>query len=67
MVISGGCARIKGLDRFLSDRLGLPVEVANPFQRLNYSERIFDPEYLRDMAPVAAVGVGLALRRMKDQ
>jgi type IV pilus assembly protein PilM len=67
MVISGGCARIKGLDRFLSDRLGLPVEIANPFQRLNYSERIFDPEYLRDMAPVAAVGVGLALRRMKDR
>jgi type IV pilus assembly protein PilM len=67
MVISGGCARIKGLDRFLSDRLGLPVQIANPFQNLQYSERVFDPEYLHDMAPLAAVGVGLALRRMNDR
>jgi type IV pilus assembly protein PilM len=67
MVISGGCARIKGLDRFLSDRLGLPVQTANPFQNIHCNEKVFDPEYLRDMAPVAAVGVGLALRRMHDR
>ena len=67
IVISGGCAKIKGLDRFLSDRLGLPVEVANPFRKLHCSEKIFDPEYLREVAPLAAVGVGLALRRMNDR
>jgi type IV pilus assembly protein PilM len=66
MVISGGCAKIKGLDRFLSNRLGLPVSVADPFRGLYYSEKYFDPEYLHDMAPVAAVSVGLALRRMHD-
>jgi len=66
MVISGGCAKIKGLDRFLSNRLGLPVSVADPFQGLYYSEKFFDPEYLHEMAPVAAVSVGLALRRMHD-
>ncbi len=66
MVISGGCAKIKGLDRFLSSRLSLPVEVADPFRRLQWSERVFDPEYLQEMAPVAAIGVGLALRRMGD-
>ena len=67
IVLSGGCARLKGLDRFLSDRLGLPVQIANPFQNIHCSEKVFDPEYLRDMAPVAAVGVGLALRRMNDR
>jgi len=67
MVISGGCARIKGLDRFLSNRLGLPVSVADPFRGLYYSDKFFDPEYLHDMAPVAAVSVGLALRRMNDR
>lgn len=66
MVLSGGCARIKGLDRLLSNRLGLPVEVADPFRNIHYSGKVFDPEYLHDMAPVAAVGVGLALRRMGD-
>jgi type IV pilus assembly protein PilM len=67
MVISGGCAKIKSLDRFLSNRLGLPVSVADPFQGLYYSDKFFDPEYLQDMAPVAAVSVGLALRRMHDR
>ena len=38
IVVSGGCARIKGLDRFLSDRLGVPVEIADPFHRIQYSE-----------------------------
>jgi type IV pilus assembly protein PilM len=67
IVLSGGCAKIKGLDRFLSDRLGLSVEVANPFRKLHYSEKVFDPGYLQEMAPLAAVGVGLALRRMNDR
>jgi type IV pilus assembly protein PilM len=67
VMLSGGCARIKGLDRFLGNRLGVPVEIANPFRRLRCSERTFDPEYLRDMAPLAAVGVGLALRGRSDR
>ncbi len=66
VVISGGCAKIKGLDRFLSHRLGLPVSVADPFRGLYYSPKVFDPDYLHDMAPVAAVSMGLALRRMRD-
>lgn len=67
MVISGGCARLQGLDRFLSNRLGLPVRVADPFGALYCNEKMFDSEYLRDMAPVAAVCVGLALRRVNDR
>jgi len=67
MVISGGCAKLKGFERFLSNRLGLPVSVANPFQSFYCNENMFDPDYLRDMAPVAAVCVGLALRRINDR
>ena len=66
MVISGGCACIKGLDQLLSRRLGLPVAVADPFRNIHYSGKAFDPEYLQEMAPVAAVGVGLAMRRLDD-
>jgi type IV pilus assembly protein PilM len=67
MVISGGCARIKGLNQLFSARLGVPVEVANPFRNIHYNGKLFDPEYLQDMAPVAAVGVGLAMRRIGDR
>jgi type IV pilus assembly protein PilM len=67
MIMSGGCARIKGLDQFLSHRLEIPVEIADPFHNIRCSEKHFDPDYLREMAPVAAVGVGLALREMDDQ
>jgi type IV pilus assembly protein PilM len=67
MVISGGCAKIRGLDRFLSHRLGVPVAVADPFRGIYYNEKLFDPEYLRDMAPVATVSMGLALRRVNDR
>lgn len=67
VILSGGCAHLKGLDRFCSERLGLPVDIANPFLNLQYNEKTFDPEYLQEMAPVAAVGVGLALRRIHDR
>ena len=67
VVISGGCARIKGLDHFLGAHLGLPVNVANPFDRMDCNDNQFDPTYLQDMAPLAAVAVGLALRRRGDR
>lgn len=67
VVISGGGARMKGLDRFLGGRLGLPVSVANPFNRIDCDDSQFDAAYLQDMAPLAAVGVGLALRRRGDR
>ena len=67
MVLSGGCARMKGLEVLFSKRLRMPVEIANPFRNIHYSGKIFDPEYLQDMAPMAAVGIGLAMRRMDDR
>ena len=67
VVISGGCARIKGLDHFLGAHLGLPVSVANPFDRMSCDDSQFDPTYLQDMAPLAAVAAGLALRRRGDR
>ena len=67
VVISGGCARMKGLDRFLGVHLGLPVSVTNPFNRIYCDDSQFDAAYLRDMAPLAAVGVGLALRKRGDR
>ncbi len=67
MILSGGGARLKGLEVLFSRRLRIPVEIANPFRNIHYSGKVFDPEYLQDMAPMAAVGIGLAMRRMDDR
>jgi type IV pilus assembly protein PilM len=67
MVLSGGCARMKGLEVLFGNRLRMPVEIANPFRNIHYNGKLFDPEYLQDMAPMAAVGIGLAMRRMDDR
>lgn len=67
IVISGGCAKIKGLDKILSEKLSSPVEILNPFKKISFDSNSFDPEFLEENAPVAAVSVGLALRRAKDR
>ncbi|MBI2877832.1 MAG: type IV pilus assembly protein PilM, partial [Candidatus Tectomicrobia bacterium] len=66
IILSGGCAKLQGIDQYLSDRLSIPVEVADPFERILFDEKQFDPEYLMELAPVAAIGVGLASRSLGD-
>jgi type IV pilus assembly protein PilM len=65
--LSGGTSKIPALGRILSQRTGLPVDVMNPFQRLEYDERAFHPDYMNEVAPMAAVAVGLGLRRTDEQ
>ncbi|MBE9505079.1 MAG: type IV pilus assembly protein PilM [Proteobacteria bacterium] len=64
--ICGGGAKTEGLDKSLADKLGVPVEVVNPFSAISYNEKNFDPEYLDDVAPSFGVAVGLAIRREGD-
>lgn len=65
--ISGGCSKIYGLQDAVRARLGMEVELLDPFARLRYDEKTFDPEYLKEIAPLMAVGVGLAMRRVGDK
>jgi type IV pilus assembly protein PilM len=64
--LSGGAARTPGLARAISKQTGLPVDIVDPFRAIEISEREFSPAYLRDIAPQAAVAVGLAVRRPGD-
>jgi len=43
------------------------VELLNPFLSVGYSDKDFNPEYLEDIAPSAAIAVGLAARRVGDR
>jgi len=64
IVISGGCAYLNNIGKFLSARLGLPVERNNPFARMSYDSRRFSPDYLEREGSFFAVGSGLALRKI---
>jgi type IV pilus assembly protein PilM len=61
VVLTGGTAKLRNLAPFLSEELGLPVEVGNPFAAFR-TEAALPQEYLNDIAPMMAVAVGLALR-----
>jgi type IV pilus assembly protein PilM len=65
--VSGGCSKIFSLIDTISEKIGLPIEKLNPFAKLQYNEKDFDPEYLQELGPFMAVPVGLAIRRVGDK
>ncbi len=67
LYLSGGGSKIKDFDLILREETGVPVEVVNPFNKVEYSEKNFDIEYLKEIGPMMAVGVGLASRKVGDR
>ena len=65
VVLSGGSARVPGIDTVFRERTGLEVEILNPLHKMMPSSR-FDPEYLAQVGPSLGVGIGLALRRVDE-
>src|SRR3990172_3434431 len=60
---SGGGARIPGLAAVLSERLRMPVEVADPLKGLRGAEGAFCALHVDEVAPLLMLAVGLALRK----
>ncbi|HUL49895.1 MAG TPA: type IV pilus assembly protein PilM [Gemmatimonadales bacterium] len=60
---SGGGARTPGLNEFLSTRLKVPAELANPLQRLKVRDKVFEAVPVDELAPLLMLSVGLGLRR----
>jgi type IV pilus assembly protein PilM len=67
LYLSGGGSKIKDFDILLQQQIGIPVEVINPFKKIEFSEKSFDMEYMREIGPAMAVGVGLASRKVGDR
>src|SRR5438445_247563 len=67
LYLSGGTAKIPALFKVIEQRVGVPVEILNPFKGVEIDNRRFDPNYVMDVAPSAAVAIGLALRRSNER
>jgi type IV pilus assembly protein PilM len=67
VLISGGCTRIPGFLSVLSERLEVPAEITNPFRNIKYDPKRFNPAFMEEAGPMAAVAVGLAIRRPGDR
>lgn len=65
--VSGGCVKVNKLLSVINEKLGLPVEIINPFLKIHYSDKYFDPNYLEIIGPLMTVSVGLATRRLGDK
>jgi type IV pilus assembly protein PilM len=65
--ITGGVAKIPEVRESLGRRMGISVQVMNPFHQVVASEKDFDPEYIRSVGPLFSVAAGLAMRRSGDK
>jgi type IV pilus assembly protein PilM len=66
IILSGGVALTKDFAAALSERVGIEVNIADPFKNIEVPGT-FDDEYMEKVAPIVSVAVGLAIRRVGDK
>jgi type IV pilus assembly protein PilM len=65
IVLSGGTAKFKNIDQYISNELGISCEVANPFKNIDISDvEGCSQDELKEIAPMLMVVIGLALRKV---
>ncbi|MHB8910605.1 MAG: type IV pilus assembly protein PilM [Syntrophales bacterium] len=67
ILLSGGGALIPGIAANLSERLAIETEIIDPFQKITCDAKILKKESAKLIGPIAAVSVGLALRKVGDK
>lgn len=61
VILSGGSANLLNIDKYFSQELKLPTEIANPLAKVDNAAEV-EPSRL----PALSIAVGLALRTAKD-
>ena len=64
VVLTGGGSLLKGLREKSQLSFGIPVELANPFSKVEYPA--FLEEVLKNAGPEFAVAIGLAIRKLQE-
>ncbi len=65
--LTGGGSRTLGLDVALAAALQIPVQVVNPFQRVEINPKRFQLDYILAQGHLYGVAVGLAMRALDDK
>jgi type IV pilus assembly protein PilM len=66
LMLSGGASRVDGFREMLQERFSAPVEDFDPFRAVTWDAKKMGAE-AADLAPTAAVAVGLALRKVGER
>lgn len=67
IVLTGGSARMSGVDSYISAKLNTPTEIANVFEQSAVTTSEAAADIIREHTPVLAVGTGLALKELASQ
>jgi type IV pilus assembly protein PilM len=65
MVLSGGGSLVPFLPEYLQSKLGIPLEILNPLRNIDYDPEMFQYVEPEKIAPMLAVSVGLAMRKVR--
>ena len=66
LFLTGGGSRILGLDAALAATLSIPVQLVNPFQRIEINPKKIQMDYILSQGHLYGVAVGLGMRALKD-
>ncbi len=67
IMLCGGASRVEGFAESLRERFGTEVEQFDPFRQVACDPKKVGIDNIDDFGPVAAVAMGLALRKMGDR
>jgi type IV pilus assembly protein PilM len=66
VILSGGCSLISNFASMIAERSGIETKLTEPFRNIRIPKK-FDATYREEIAPMMAVAVGLALRKLGDR
>ena len=67
IILSGGGANIDEFRELLATEASAEVETINPFKNLKIDKKHFDDAFIKQIAPQAAISMGLAMRKVDDK
>jgi type IV pilus assembly protein PilM len=67
IILSGGGANVADFRDLLAVEASAEVETINPFKNIYVDDDQFDPEFIKQISPQAAITAGLAIRRVNDK
>jgi len=67
IILSGGGANIEEFRELLATEASAEVESINPFKNFEIDKKNFDDSFIKQIAPQAAISMGLAMRKVDDK